>query len=372
MELDKLKKIYDENFWKNTGGNYNYRSAKLILPLIFKYYKPNSIIDIGCGIGTWLKAAFELGITNIKGIDCNEISEDFLLIPRQYISIDNLETHENVNNEKYDLAISVEVAEHLDNSVSEHFVKTLISYSDVIIFSAAIPYQGGEHHINCQPPDFWCNIFKKNGYVCFDFRNILMNMWEDINPCYSQNLLLYVNKNLMDKFENNFYFTNKPIYFYHPAYVQSIMDYSNHLLIDYNNMQLANIAKNNKINEILLNSNWFSLFGISNNMDHLRLTLFGIKLTFKINEKIINKMAWWIPIKSLRNNFRAKFKRPDQTRPDQTRPDLIFIYVTVTYYLIIIENIKKYNLYCNTKLLYRFFYCNFLQCINIKLIIFNV
>ena len=322
MELEKLQKIYDENFWKDTGGNYNYRSAKIILPIIFKYYKPNSIIDIGCGIGTWLRAAFELGITNIKGIDCNEISEDFLLVPRKYISIDDLENHENKDNKKYDLAISVEVAEHLDNSVSEHFIKTLISYSNIIIFSAAIPYQGGEHHINCQTPEFWYNIFNKYGYVCFDFRNTLMNMWENINPCYAQNILLYVHKDLIHIFENKFPITNRPIFFYHPAYVQAIIDYNNNLLVDCNNKLLKSIAENNNnINEILLNSNWFSLFGISNNRDYIRLTILGIKLTFKVNDDSINKIAWCIPIRKWRDNFRAKFKIADQTRPDQTRPD---------------------------------------------------
>ena len=85
----------------------------------------------------------------------------------------------------------------------------------------------------------------------------------------------------------------------------------------------------NEIEDLKLNVNWFSLlsifgiqlFSISNNANYLRLTILGIKLTFKVNEKSINKMAWWIPIKGLRNNFRAKFKIEDQTRPDQTRPD---------------------------------------------------
>ena len=85
----------------------------------------------------------------------------------------------------------------------------------------------------------------------------------------------------------------------------------------------------NEIEDLKLNINWFSilsifgiqLFAISNNANYLRLTILGIKLTFKVNEKSINKMAWWIPIKGLRNNFRSKFKIEDQTRPDQTRPD---------------------------------------------------
>ena len=177
----EIKEIYNEKFYNNQSDS-SYKSAKIILPILFNHYKPNSIIDVGCGIGSWLKAAKELGINKFFGIDGNEIEEDFLLVSRKYIKIDNLETHKNINNEKYDLAISVEVAEHLHNNCSVNFVETLTSYSDVVLFSAAIPYQEGEHHINCNPPQFWVDIFKKYGYDCYDFRNDLMNMWEKVCP----------------------------------------------------------------------------------------------------------------------------------------------------------------------------------------------
>ena len=62
-----------------------------------------------------------------------------------------------------------------------------------------------------------------------------------------------------------------------------------------------------EIEKLKLNCNWFTLFGISNNNEYLRLTLFGIKFTFKINKDIVNKLAWWIPIRKWRDNFRNKF-----------------------------------------------------------------
>ena len=289
----EIKDIYNEEFWRANHGDYNYRSAKIILPILFKHYKPNSIIDIGCGIGTWLKAANELGVNKFIGIDGNEIEENFLLVSRKYIKIDNLETHKNTNNEKYDLAISVEVAEHLHNNCSVNFVETLTSYSDVILFSAAIPYQEGEHHINCKPPQFWVDIFKKYGYDCYDFRNDLMNMWEKINPCYSQNILLFAKEKYRSVFMG-FNLTKKPIFYYHPAYVDAIV---NNCLIN-NSYYIENLK---------LNCNWWTLFGISNNSEYLRLTLFGIKFTFKINKTIVNNLAWWIPVRKWRDNFRSRF-----------------------------------------------------------------
>lgn len=289
----EIKEIYNEKFYNNQSDS-SYKSAKIILPILFNHYKPNSIIDVGCGIGTWLKAAKELGINKFVGIDGNEIEEDFLLVSRKYIKIDNLETHKNINNEKYDLAISVEVAEHLNNNCSVHFVETLTSYSDVVLFSAAIPYQGGEHHINCNPPQFWVDIFKKYGYDCYDFRNDLMNMWEKVRPWYSQNILLFAK----EKYRNIFYklnLTKKPIFYYHPYIVNDIIN------------SLIN-NKNYELEKLKLNCNWFNIFGISNNSEYLRITLFGIKIIIKINEKNINKLAWWIPVRKWRNNFRNKFK----------------------------------------------------------------
>ena len=331
---EEIKDIYNEEFWGVNHGNYNYKSAKIILPILFNHYKPNSIIDVGCGIGTWLKAAKELGINKFVGIDGNEIEEDFLLVSRKYIKIDNLETHKNINNEKYDLAISVEVAEHLHNNCSVHFVKTLTSYSDVVLFSAAIPYQEGEHHINCNPPQFWVDIFKKYGYDCYDFRNDLMNMWEKVNPCYSQNILLFAKEKYRNTFMK-FNLTEKPIFYYHPAYVDAIV-----------NNKDPNVF--NEIENLRLNCNWFNIFGISNNNEYLRITLFGIKFTFRVNENIINNLAWFIPIRKLRDGFREKFKMTKiLTGQDRTGRLAGYLSLTNNYIINNILKIKNVKRHCN-------------------------
>ena len=72
------------------------------------------------------------------------------------------------------------------------------------------------------------------------------------------------------------------------------------IISDYQNLE-------QKLEEQKLKSNWFTLFGISNNKEYIRIILFGIKLTLKINKSIISKISWWIPIKKLRENFRNKF-----------------------------------------------------------------
>ena len=108
------------------------------------------------------------------------------------------------------------------------------------------------------------------------------------------------------------------------------------------NVELSEIEKRIqylrlKNEELKLNCNWFSLFGISNNSEYLRLTLFGIKFTFRVNENIINKLAWWIPIRKLRDNFRNKFF--DNFIGGGVNKGKIFIYV--------IEKIINVKRHCN-------------------------
>ena len=92
----------------------------------------------------------------------------------------------------FELTQSFEVAEHLYAQYAPNFIKLLTSLSDIILFSAAIPYQGGVHHVNEQPPAYWAELFAQNDYVCIDC--IRSQIWnnESISTWYSQNILLFV------------------------------------------------------------------------------------------------------------------------------------------------------------------------------------
>lgn len=100
----------------------------------------------------------------------------------------------------FELAQSLEVAEHLYQEYAPNFVKLLTSLSDVVLFSAAIPYQGGVHHVNEQPPAYWAELFAKEGYVCIDC--LRERIWEDdsISTWYRQNIMIFVHESKTDLF----------------------------------------------------------------------------------------------------------------------------------------------------------------------------
>ncbi|MES1220208.1 MAG: methyltransferase domain-containing protein [Bacteroidota bacterium] len=191
-------KFYGNKFFKELSSG-SYISAKNIVPEIIRLTKPNSIIDVGCGMGAWLKAFSENGINDFVGIDGEYVNENELLISKEKFIRHDLKNPVELN-KKFDLCVSLEVAEHLPASSAEAFVESLIKLSDVIVFSAAIPNQLGTYHINEQYPEYWANIFFNKGYIASDC--LRPRFWNDENICYwfKQNMLVFINKNIIDKY----------------------------------------------------------------------------------------------------------------------------------------------------------------------------
>jgi hypothetical protein len=111
------------------------------------------------------------------------------------IKFSNADLETDINDPgNFDLTICVEVAEHLTAGRARRIVETLCSAADVIVFSAAIPLQGGTHHINEQFQSFWAQHFDACGYERCDYFRPRIWLRTDVEPWYRQNLLLYVRR----------------------------------------------------------------------------------------------------------------------------------------------------------------------------------
>lgn len=167
-------------------NTHTLEGAKRALSIIFRSGVPASLLDVGAGTGTWLRAAFDLGITDCLGID-GIMADEQLHVPKETIRIFDLRQSFDLGR-RYDVAISLEVAEHLPASSAETLINSIVRHSDKILFSAAIPGQAGDHHINCQWPDYWQALFNKRGFFCDD--SARWAIWDDplVEPWYRQNM----------------------------------------------------------------------------------------------------------------------------------------------------------------------------------------
>jgi SAM-dependent methyltransferase len=187
----------DEFYAKFIAGSL--RSARAVLPEVFTIVAPRSIADVGCGLGAWLHVARELGITRVTGFDGSHVNRAALLIdPEDFVACE-LESERLPysvcdGRERFGLTLCLEVAEHLPAESAGFLVKALTRLSDVVLFSAAIPFQGGVNHVNEQWPEYWALLFEAHRYICCDC--LRERFWTDpaVEWWYAQNILLFVHE----------------------------------------------------------------------------------------------------------------------------------------------------------------------------------
>ena len=175
----------------------SFRSARRTWPVVLAAASaPASVVDIGCGLGTWLAALREIvPACEVTGVDHPGVTKADLLIPPDRFVGRDLTTPIDLGR-RFDLCLSLEVAEHLAPDHGPGFVRSLVQQSDNVLFSAAVPGQGGQSHLNEQWPSYWVEQFAGHGYRCFDF--IRPAIWKDrdIECCYRQNILFFTKRDL--------------------------------------------------------------------------------------------------------------------------------------------------------------------------------
>jgi SAM-dependent methyltransferase len=180
---------YDTTFYTNqVGGSLS--SAEVVVPLVLKHFPVKSAVDVGCGVGGWLRCLERNGVTDYFGFDGDYIPLDMLHIPEDRFQAADLSTLDHVGR-RFDLAVCLEVAEHLPASSAERLVATLVKAAPVVLFSAAIPNQGGTAHINEQPQYYWGQLFQRNGYIAVDCIRPEVYGDERVEWWYRQNAIVY-------------------------------------------------------------------------------------------------------------------------------------------------------------------------------------
>jgi hypothetical protein len=181
---------YDKQFYDEIRETSRH-AARTIAPMVLDLVGPiSSVVDIGCGNAIWLSVWRELGATRTLGIDGEHVDRSMLEIPADdFIAMDLSRPLPAL--ERHDLAMTLEVVEHLQPERAESIVEELIALAPVVLFSAATPGQLGDGHINLEWQDVWAERFERRGYRTIDA--IRSRVWRDLSISwwYQQNVLIF-------------------------------------------------------------------------------------------------------------------------------------------------------------------------------------
>ena len=196
--MESQAESYDASFydgWRPITAS----SAEVIAPIILRLTGARSVADFGCGSGVWLAAFQRAGVETIQGYDGPWVEVDRLPFPGDQFAAVNLAEPVEAGR-RFDLAISLEVAEHLPAAASDVLVASIVSAADVVMFSASIRSQGGVGHINEQWPAYWIEKFAHHDYVVID--GIRPEVWDDprVAHFYRQNVGVYVRRERLDDY----------------------------------------------------------------------------------------------------------------------------------------------------------------------------
>jgi SAM-dependent methyltransferase len=193
---------YNNHFMQYAAQSSVY-SANAITSILSHQIAVESVLDVGCARGTWLRAWNKLGIADVHGIDGDYVDRRMLEIPIATFTATNLNVAFDIGRQ-FDLVQSLEVGEHIEESASDIFADSLARHARrYILFSAAPPGQGGEHHINEQPYEFWRQKFEERGFATLDAVRPVIVEDTRISYWYRYNTLLFIRRELLQDIGRN-------------------------------------------------------------------------------------------------------------------------------------------------------------------------
>jgi SAM-dependent methyltransferase len=189
--------IYNENFYKSVEVRAIETADRVIKILFESLPAIESVKDIGCGSGIWIKKFHEAKkLKRAIGFDLAEAlipNKKVLRSEIEFFPVDFENVEENIF-PKTDLSIFLEVAEHLSEGTAKKIIKFICKTSDLVIFSAAIPGQGGYNHMNEHSMQYWVQLLEANKFIVFDLFRSELNKFKRLPFYYRNNIILAVSE----------------------------------------------------------------------------------------------------------------------------------------------------------------------------------
>jgi hypothetical protein len=189
--MQRESAIYTPDYYETNVDQAALASARQVVPFLIEQLAARSMLELGAGSGTWSRAALDSGISDVLAVDGPWTRPEALRLPPASFVFHDLSEPFHAHRQ-FDLALCLEVGEHLKLTTADTLIDSLARHSSIIVFGAAMPFQGGSHHVNEQWPSFWRERFEERGYSAIDaIRPIFWNNPE-VAYYYKQNTFIYV------------------------------------------------------------------------------------------------------------------------------------------------------------------------------------
>jgi SAM-dependent methyltransferase len=181
--------LYNSEFYSYLAS-FATKSAEHIVTLLKAQLTIGSVADFGCGQGAWLSVWRKTGVS-VVGVDGPQVDQQNLMIDRKEFRVADLSLTQIDLGQRFDLVQSLEVAEHLPGERSADFIQVLTAHAPLVMFSAAVPGQGGMHHVNEQPLEYWRKKFRDRNYLPIDCIRPQVVGNRAVQKWYRYNIVLY-------------------------------------------------------------------------------------------------------------------------------------------------------------------------------------
>jgi SAM-dependent methyltransferase len=222
-----MQEFNQKRKYVHTERQHNMTAPNIVAPIVLDLLKNvippqaliriNSAVDFGCGLGTWLRAFKESGVVEALGLDGKWCNTQLLFKNIEEHEFRCVDMEQAIKLDKtYDLVVSLEVIEHISEQSADTFVQSLVNAGKIILFSGAVPGQGGFNHINEQWPSYWIEKFKKHRYYFYDI--IRSKIWDnvDIDIPYRQNMFIVAHESIKIEKEKD---ANEMLDIVHPYFL---------------------------------------------------------------------------------------------------------------------------------------------------------
>jgi hypothetical protein len=142
------------------GGDINTSATEIWDQMIDSGIK--SLLDIGCGEGHSTKYFYNKGI-DVLGIEGGQNAINNSPI-KDKIILHDYTKGPFIPEKKFDAIWCCEFVEHVYEEFIENFLSTF-DYTNTIYMTHATPGQGGYHHVNEQPQEYWIHHICKRGFI---------------------------------------------------------------------------------------------------------------------------------------------------------------------------------------------------------------